>query len=336
MAATIAVNPPSTDRYMTETTWRDLTPSQEMLTALAFAEHEATRDAIHLEVARIAKLPTKSERQSQREALRNLRKRWSERFATSCATMIANEVRSHDVIRNRFDVQPDSQGGGQETFTPLGYKKGKRIDVVVSGPLVGLQIGVSLKGLNFADDTSGNHDKNLTGRLYELRDEVSTVHDYLPRAFVAAVFFMPVAGCADKTPAAPSSFAHLVAELRARTGRLDPSVGAHAWRCDLAAVGLYAPGDRFDKERGIDAGAFRVFPLRGIDGAENLPPRRGLPQVSSTLDLGGFVDLLLTEAISGSAASIRYSPAEGEVSVAAVADDFELELADDEDELDDD
>lgn len=230
--------------------WSDLGPAPEMVTALRFAEQEVTRDAVHREALQISALPTKAERQRQRSSLRNQRKRWSEQFATACATMIANEIRQHAVIRNRFEVRPDAEGRGQETFTPLGYKRGKRIDVVVSGPLVGLQIGVSLKGLNFADDESGNHDKNLAGRLYELRDEVSTVHDHLPRAFMAAVFFMPVAGCFDKTAAAPSSFAHLVAELRARTGRLDPSVGAHARRCDLSAVGMYAPGDLFDHEGG--------------------------------------------------------------------------------------
>jgi hypothetical protein len=79
--------------------------------------------------------------------------------------MIANEIRRHPRIRGRYTVLPDEHGGGQETFTPLGHKKGKRVDVVVFGPLVGLQIGVSLKGLNFADDASGNHGKNLTGRL---------------------------------------------------------------------------------------------------------------------------------------------------------------------------
>lgn len=295
---------------MTENTWRTLAPSPEMLAALEFADQETTRARILTEAARIAALPVKSARDRERAALRNPRKRWSELFATACATMIANELRKHETIRNRFDVQPDEEGRGQETFTPLGYKKGKRIDVVVSGPLVGLQIGVSLKGLNFADDGSNNHDKNLTGRLYELRDEVSTVHDYLPRAFMGAVFFMPVAGCADKTPAAASSFAHLVAELRARTGRLDPTWGAHAWRCDMATVGLYAPGDRFDGEHGIPTGAFRLFPLRNRSGDENQPPRRGLPTLSSTVGLPEFVDLMLEHATRGTAESITYAPSE--------------------------
>jgi hypothetical protein len=238
-------------------------------------------------------------------------------------------------------VLPNEQGVGQETFTPLGYKKGKRIDVVVSGPLVGLQIGVSLKGLNFADDTSGNHDKNLTGRLYELRDEVSTVHDYLPRAFMAVVFFMPVAGCFDKA-AAPSSFAHLVAELRARTGRLDSSVAAHAWRCDFAAVGLYVPGDPFDAEHALTTGATRYFPLSDQQGGENWPPKRGLPMVETTLNLRELTSRLVAAAIEGTAASVRYASAEGEdaVAIAAPSDEAAPDLGgdydvDDDEELED-
>ena len=241
--------------------------------------------------------------------------------------MIADELRTHAAIRRRYEVLPNEHGGGQESFTPLGYNKGKRIDVVVSGSLVGLQIGVSLKGLNFADDASGNHDKNLTGRLYELRDEVSTVHDYLPRSFMAAVFFLPVAGCRDK--ASSSSFAHLVAELRARTGRLDPSVPAHAWRCDFSAVGLYAPGDPIDDYWGVSRGVARYFPLQDQDGRDSLPPKRGLPRVDTTLALSGLVDQLIVTATKGTAASIRYAPAEGESDASAT-----LEAEEPQDDLD--
>lgn len=289
--------------------WRDLEPDPEIVGALEYAGAEASREAIRQEVERIAQLATERERQRERAVLRDMRKRWSERFATACATMIAGELRRHPRIRQRYTVLPDQHGGGQETFTPLGYRKGKRVDVVVFGPLVGLQIGVSLKGLNFADDVAANHDKNLTGRLYELRDEVSTVHDYLPRAFMAVVFFMPVAGCFDKA-AAPSSFAHLVAELRARTGRLDASVAAHGWRCDFAGVGLYAPGDPFDTEAGISRGAVRYFSLTDANGAPNWPPERELPRIETTLALSELVDRMVAAAVGGTAAAVRYAPAE--------------------------
>jgi len=121
-------------------------------------------------------------------------------------------------------VAPLSDGFGQETFLPLGYRSGKRIDVVVAGELVGLQLGASLKGLNFRDDESGNFDKNLTGRLYELADEMTTVHRHLPHAFMAGIFFMPIDSCFDK---GQSSFAHTVFELRRRMNR-DPAAALPA------------------------------------------------------------------------------------------------------------
>jgi hypothetical protein len=290
-------------------TWKDLPPDEAMLTALDFADGELTRAEIRKELDRIGALPSEAQQKRERPALREMRKRWSERFATACATMLASELRAHASLDRRYSVLPAADGTGQESFVPLGYTRGKRIDVVVTGPLVGLQLGVSLKGLNFADDQSGNHDKNLTGRLYELRDEVSTVHDYLPRAFMGAFFFVPVSACVDKT-GAPSSFAHVVAELRSRTGRLDPSVTAHSWRCDFAAVGLYAAGDPWEATAGVTRGAVRYFPLQLRSGDPNLPPRRGLPQVPSTLDLGSVVGLLLARSLDGSAASAEYAAPE--------------------------
>src|SRR5262249_43245125 len=159
-------------------------------------------------------------------------------------------------LQSGSHITPDATGGNQEFFTPLGYRKGKRIDVVVSRPLVGLQLGISLKGLNFRDEGGNNFDKNLTGRLYELRDEVNTVHDYLPRAFMASIFFIPLASCFDKMKS-PSSFAHVVAQLRSRTGRLDPSIPAHNWKCDFGAVSIYGSGEPEEVRYGVPKGIVR-------------------------------------------------------------------------------
>jgi hypothetical protein len=197
-------------------TWSTLLPDPAMVQALDQADDPTSRDAIRNELVRLQRSGA-----TNLSALREMRKRWSEQFARACATMVANGLRALPEIGSGFHITPDASGGNQESFTPLGYKKGKRIDVVVSRELVGLQIGVSLKGLNFRDGDGGNFDKNLTGRLYELRDEVSTVHDYLPRAFMAGLFFVPAAACFDKV-SGPSSFAHTVAQLRSRSGRLDP------------------------------------------------------------------------------------------------------------------
>ncbi len=242
-------------------TWSALPIDPVMVRALDTADTPTSRVAIRAELLRLQNLQAQGSKPSF-AGLRELRKRWSEQFARACASMVADGLRALPELRN-FEITPDPSGGNQEFFTPLGYNKGKRIDVVVAAELVGLQIGVSLKGLNFRDGDGGNFDKNLTGRLYELRDEVNTVHDYLPRAFMAGLFFVPVAGCFDKVTGA-SSFAHTVAQLRSRSGRLDPSLLSQNWKCDYAAVGLYGSGEPEEVRNGVPRGVARYFLLSTI------------------------------------------------------------------------
>ncbi len=278
--------------------WVDLAPSPAMSAALDLADAEGPRSAIEADAAAILEGGlSRSERSARRAPLRDRRKRWSELFAGATATLLADELRRHRAISRRFRVAPAVDGSGQETFWPLGYRSGKRIDVVVAGELSGLQLGVSLKGLNFRDDEGGNYDKNLTGRLYELADEMTTVHRHLPRATMAGVVFMPIEACNDKA-AGQSSFAHAVLELRRRSGR-QPGDPSHLNRCDFAAVGLYSWG-----AGEIARGVVRFLP------ATEAPPRAGLPLPSSTVDAAGLVEHLVDLAIAGTAAADVYGPAE--------------------------
>lgn len=270
-----------------------------MEAALVAADNPISRAAIRQEFTHLLATSGNLAR------LREMRQRWSVEFARRCATMVANELRSQPVLKTGFQITPDASGGGQESFTPLGYQRGKRIDVAVSKPSVGLQIAVSLKGLNFRDGTGGNFDKNLTGRLYELRDEVSTIHEYMPRAFITSFFFVPVASCFDK-PNAPSSFAHVVALLRSRTGRLDPTIAAHNWRADFGAVGVYGTGEPEEVQCGVPAGVVRYFPIFDAEGKPSLPPQRGLPVLSSTVSLRELIQQLLGAALHDTAANTRF------------------------------
>ena len=198
---------------------------------------------------------------------------WSERFANGCAIAVADALRG-SAVADRL-IRPRSLSEGTEPLTPLGAGTSKRIDVTVVDAVLGLEIGVSLKGLNFRDGSSGNFDKNLTGRLYELGDEVRLVHEHLPRAFMVGMFFLPLEAATDKV-SGNSSFANAVLKLRARTGRLDPSIGAQASRCDASYVGLYSVGAT---DLSISRGVARFLDVNGD------PPRRGRPQVQQTLSL---------------------------------------------------
>lgn len=204
---------------------------------------------------------------------------WSNRFADACAVMVADVVRRNEEF-GRFEVRPNPDGSGREALTFVGSGDQKRVDVLASTLASGLQLGVSLKGMNFRDGQSGNYDKNLTGRTYELQAEVSAIHGYQPEAFLVGLFFLPVGATGDKRTGA-SSFARTVAHLRSRTGRIDTTLPSQLVRCDAAAVALYSPGDPDD---GVTRGAVRFFDVMTD------PPRRGRPKIETTLDLPGLVD----------------------------------------------
>jgi len=234
--------------------WRELPAEAEILAAI---EHAGEKD---------------------RAASQNDKRRWSERFADGCAVALARKLGQAPSLSKKR-ILPVNLEGGTEPLTPLGSGTSKRIDVTVVDQILGLEIGLSLKGLNFRDSSSGNYDKNLTGRLYELGDEVRLVHEHLPHAFMVGIFFLPLESTDDKSDAAPSSFAKTVLKLRERTGRLDPSLPAQAARCDQAFVGLYSQGGADLPRRG----ALRFF---NVDLA---PPRRGRPRIELTHSLDEMV-----------------------------------------------
>lgn len=130
-------------------------------------------------------------------------------------------------------------------------------------------------------------DKNLTGRMYELADEVRLVHEWLPRAFMTAVFFLPLESTVDKTSRAPSSFARTVTNLRERSGRLDPFLPGQAARCDSAYVALYSSGA---EALGYPEGLVRLM------NVNSAPPRRGRPRISDTLSIREAVEQIVAQA----------------------------------------
>lgn len=239
----------------------------------------------------------------------NEKRSWSEKFADACAVTLAKHFRAHPELRGKA-VRPVSLSDGTEPLTPLGAGVSKRIDVTVADAVLGLEVGISLKGLNFVDGSSGNYDKNLTGRMYELGDEVRVVHEHLPHAFMVGIFFLPLASCRDKTERAPSSFANAVVKLRSRSGRLDAALSAHASRCDAAYVALYTLGG----EGGFERGLVRFFDVRSN------PPKRGRPKMETTLSLGDMVDAVVAAATDR--ASIDWADAEDDpTSMVTVAPD---------------
>ena len=52
--------------------------------------------------------------------------------------MVASELRRHPIVTARFRVAPLADGTAQETFWPLGYRSGKRIDVLATAIWAGM------------------------------------------------------------------------------------------------------------------------------------------------------------------------------------------------------
>jgi hypothetical protein len=220
------------------------------------------------------------------------KRHWSEQFADACAYAFSRELSKSKLLKGKR-ITPTSISEGTEEIVFLGAGTSKQIDVTVIDEVLGLQIGITLKGLNFRDK-KGQFDKNLTGRTYEMSDEIRLVHEYLPRAWMTGVFFLPLASTADKTFRADSSFARTVITMRGRTGRLDASLGGQASRCDSAYVGLYTLGHEWP---GAPRGAVRFINVMTD------PPRRGRPKVESTLSLARAAEQIVAEATFAGSAS---------------------------------
>jgi len=255
------------------TRWADLKPEPDIVNALARAG------------TRPPDIPPDG---AEEQEARRERHAWSKSFADGCAVAVAEAFRKSRLLKKKKKkkVLPESIEKGTEPVTPLGSGTSKRIDVTIADPVLGLEIGVSLKGLNFKDGKNRNYDKNVTGRLYELGDEVRLVHEHLPHCFMVGVFFLPVESTDDKrSKSTPSSFANTVIKLRGRTGRLDAALGAQSMRCDASFVGLYTTG-----EEGLDPGVIRFF------DTSNPPPMRGRPRVADTLSLSELATDIIARA----------------------------------------
>ena len=244
------------------TTWSELAPDPAILKALA---HAGMRPE---------------------DGDQNVKRHWSESFADACAVAIADELRKSDVLKRKA-ISPEAIGKKTEKLVPLRAGTSKRIDVTVVDPILGLEIGVSLKGMNFKDSGADNYDKNLTGRLYELTDEVRLVHEHLPYAVMVGILFLPLESVDDKTESADSSFARAVVKLGERTGRLDASLPGQATRCDSGYVALYSVG----KEASRFPGGLCRFLNVTLE-----PPRRGRPVLGCTLSLEEMVAEIVREA----------------------------------------
>jgi hypothetical protein len=207
------------------------------------------------------------------------KRNWSNRFADSSARFLSSVVRqalSDQGAAGDLEVYPAAKGGAAERTVILGEGSRKRIDVAVIHRLGGLRIDLSMKGLNFRDKSGDHYDKNLTGRTYELEDEIRQVRRLQPAAFVFALYWLPIPAASDKA-SGESSFARTVVHLRARIHKGAPGTARDPERLDGAGVALYAATETpLIGGEVVDSGVVRCLDVT----AE--PPRRGRPRIEST------------------------------------------------------
>ena len=204
-----------------------------------------------------------------------VKKIWSKAFADACAVMLANELRRGPALR-KFNIYPSVKGEKIEALSGTrGQGRGKQVDVAVTSEAYGLQLALSLKGVNFRDP-KGHYGKNPTGRLYEIQDETQKLHEYHPHAFLVGVYYLPLGAVMDMKTR--STFAKLVGMLRARTGRDDPLFAPQVSKLEWSVVALYVQDDG-SPQRGV---------CRYFDVNAN-PPKLGRPRVETTMSLVEFV-----------------------------------------------
>lgn len=212
------------------------------------------------------------------------KRNWSNRFADACAHLLAPVVRrtlKEEGGSNDLAVYPEI-GGTAERPVALGEGSRKRLDIAVVHWLSGLRIDLSLKGMNFRGE-GGNYDHNLTGRTYELEDEIRVVRQRQPASFVFALYWLPIGAGTDKAKG-DSSLARTLLHLRARVHRGAPGTARDPNRLDSAGIALYTPiaTTTFGGEL-IERGALRCLDVH------TEPPRRGRPQVETTVTVDELV-----------------------------------------------
>lgn len=254
--------------------WKDLDPDEGMLRALRTSGHRPVHGTT------------------------TDKRKWGKTFADQCARELAIALAEQEDLR-KLEIRPRRDGSGTESLTGVGGGSRKKVDVIASNLSAGLQLAVSLKAENFSGD-GGTYGKNFLNRVYELQDEVRSIHEYQPRAYMVGIFYFPLSATTDR--AGRSTFARAVAELRGRTGRVDLLSAGQLNRLDMSVIGLYVPAE--EAKGGIAEGVARYFDVH------ERPPKTGRPRVETTLSLAELVYKIDLEFDRDPSKSIEYTDPE--------------------------
>ena len=149
------------------------------------------------------------------------KKAYSEKVSAAVAAAIAEELRKRGLngARPAPPGEFDSSGAERRMAGGIGAKK---VDVTWATEEGGLLLGISIKGINFRDRSSGNFQKNLTNRRGDMLFEAVTLHRRFPYAVLGGLFLLDHEASKDNTARRRSTFANAHSRFQLFTGREDP------------------------------------------------------------------------------------------------------------------
>jgi len=158
------------------------------------------------------------------------KKGYSEDMSEVVAAAFAQALRNRNLKETVPAAMVVSATGGGKALRKKGAERrmsgglgAKNVDVTWSTEESGLLFSVSVKTINFADQKTGNYQKNLTNRRGDLLFESTTLHRRFPYAVLAGFVFLDRHAAKDQTAKRKSTFVNTHTRLRMFTGREDPA-----------------------------------------------------------------------------------------------------------------
>ncbi len=169
-------------------------------------------------VAALCTLPAKPPDDSPREA----KQAYSQKLSEALAVSLGHELRERGLSEARpaSPGELDLSGAERRMAGGIGAKK---VDVTWATEESGLLLGISIKTINFRDNTTRNFQKNLTNRRGDLLIESVTLHRRFPYAVLAGLLFLDKGAAEDATDRRNSTFENAHSRLKLFTGRNDPA-----------------------------------------------------------------------------------------------------------------
>jgi hypothetical protein len=185
-------------------------------------------DIDDLLIAALKKLPAKP----ADEAKQSEKKGYSEDMSEVIAAVFAQALRNRNLKETMPAAPISSLPGGRKKAASkkqgserrmAGGLGAKNVDVTWATEESGLLLSISVKTINFADQTTGNYQKNLTNRRGDMLFESTTLHRRFPYAVLGGFVFLDKGAANDGTEKRKSTFVNAHSRLRMFTGRDDPA-----------------------------------------------------------------------------------------------------------------